>query len=300
MPIPNFLIIGAPRSGTTSLTEYLRQHPNVFMSDIKEPHFFAFQGRDIDFCGPRDQETMESYIVSDWQDYKALFRGSEEADAIGEASAMYMYSDEAASRINQCLPDVRMIAILRNPIDRAYSHYLRMRRMCREPLDSFTAALEAEDRRVEENWAWPWHYVRMGFYHRQLGRYFEKFKEDQIKVYLFDEFKEKPKKVVKNICSFLDIKDKFDTSVERYNVSGKPKSKHLNRAVEKKYPLKEVLKRFVPGRIRKKVKRGLRKINLKKTELRDQKRYELYDVYEKEINRLEDSISRDLSHWKES
>ena len=105
------------------------------MSDIKEPHFFAFKGKNIDFCGPKDQETMRQYVVSKWSEYKELFCGAKDVKAIGEASAMYMYSDEAARRIKQYLPNVKLIAILRNPIDRAYSHYLRMRRVCREPLD---------------------------------------------------------------------------------------------------------------------------------------------------------------------
>src|SRR5437867_4308222 len=120
--LPTFLVIGAARSGTTALYLYLRQHPNVFMSRDKETNFFAFEGEALDFRGPGAEFVNNSVVTLNA--YLRLFADAPENAAIGEASPLYLYSLHAAERIHARLPDVRLIAILRNPIEQAYSHYL--------------------------------------------------------------------------------------------------------------------------------------------------------------------------------
>ena len=153
MPTPSFLIVGAQKSGTTSLYHYLSQHPQVFMSSVKEPNFFAFEGQQVDYRGPAGQPaSINLYSVTDWDDYQRLFADAGAAVALGEASTLYMAVPGTAERIRQRIPDVRIIAILRDPVDRAFSSYLHCRRTGREPYAEFETALQHERERIADNW----------------------------------------------------------------------------------------------------------------------------------------------------
>ena len=166
--LPNFLIIGAAKAGTTSLYRYLEQHPEVYMSPVKEPKFFALGGERLDYRGPGDEARMRGASVTSLEDYRELFRGVSTETAVGEASTLYLYSERAAARIKHHVPDVKLIAVLRNPVDRAYSDFLHLVRDGIEPLTDFPQALEAEESRIRSRWAPMWHYRRRGFYHPQL------------------------------------------------------------------------------------------------------------------------------------
>ena len=115
--VPNFIVIGAARSGTTALYQYLRRHPDIFMSNIKEPNFFAFENCSLDFEGPGAEFVNNS--VASWDDYCALFANAPPGATIGEASPLYLWAPQAPACIKRRLPQVRLIAILRNPIEQA-------------------------------------------------------------------------------------------------------------------------------------------------------------------------------------
>ncbi|MGQ9662575.1 MAG: sulfotransferase domain-containing protein [Kiritimatiellia bacterium] len=133
MTLPNFLIVGAPKAGTTSLFDYLGQHPEVYTPPVKEPCFFS---------------SGLPAFTHDLAEYEALFAGQTTQTAIGEASTTYLYDPDAARRIHDLLPEARIIIMLRNPAERAYSEwaYNALQLAC-EPL-SFEAALEAEEERA--------------------------------------------------------------------------------------------------------------------------------------------------------
>ena len=134
MTLPNFLIIGAAKGGTTSLYAYLQQHPQVFMSSPKEPTFFGNEGTDGLFNGPHDEDRgYHSRVITNFVDYSALFDRVTNEKAIGEASIYYVYLPEAPEQIRKYVPKAAMFAILRNPADRAYSAYLHVVRQAREP-----------------------------------------------------------------------------------------------------------------------------------------------------------------------
>src|SRR5580765_3646808 len=121
MTLPNFLIIGAGKSGTTALYEYLKQHPQVYMSPVKEPRFFAFEGESVNFGGPWGERlNPEVMAFNSIASYSALFEDVEDETAIGEASPIYLWAAKAAARIHRRVPDARLIAILRDPVERAY------------------------------------------------------------------------------------------------------------------------------------------------------------------------------------
>lgn len=219
--LPNFLIIGAAKAGTTSLYRYLEQHPQIYMSPIKEPNFFALEGEPLDFRGPDDKLYIEQFSVTERESYGALFEAAGPEQAVGEASALYLYSPQAPARICRYVPGVKMIAVLRHPVDRAYSAFLHLLRDAREPLPSFEAALEAEAVRIRGGWEHIWHLRRMGFYGEQLTRYYRYFGREQIRVYLYEELQRAPEEVIADMFEFLGVDPGFrpDRSV-RYNEPG--------------------------------------------------------------------------------
>ena len=303
--MPNFLIIGAQKAGTTALYQQLKQHPDVFMSPVKEPHFFAFEGRDLDFRGPRDRETLGHMVVSDEGAYRGLFADAGDEKARGEASAMYLYMPEAVGGIGRHAPDARLVAILRNPADRAYSSFLHMIRDGREPIPDFGRALAAEEERIKGKWSPIWHYRRMGFYYEQISRYHETFGSERLRVYLYEDLEGDPEGVLRDIYGFVGIDPSFVPDVSsRYNVSGIPKNKRLHalhRFLLRPNPVKVALKPFFPKKLRRRMVESslntLRNRNLVKPPFPEEVRRDLIEGYREDILKLETLIGRDLSGW---
>ncbi len=296
-PMPNFLIIGAARTGTSSLYEYMRQHPDIYFSPVKEPMYFAMEGKKPDFRGPGDDLEINRKSVTDLAAYQALFAGAQGKKAVGEASANYLYSDVAAARIHEAVPDARLIAVLRNPVERAYSSFLYMIRDRREPLRDFGEALAQEPQRIRDHWEHIWHYAAMGFYHQQLQRYYERFDKSRIRVYLNEDMKKDAPGLLKDVFGFLDVDDGYapDTSVT-YNEGGVPKRKMLNALLTRPSIFKRLLRPLMPAAAMKlytKVKHS----NLDKPPLDPEVRARLVALYRDDVLKLQDLIGRDLSHW---
>jgi hypothetical protein len=180
MSLPNFLIIGAAKAGTNALYHYLRQHPQVYMSPWKEPKFFAFESEaDLGFRAADGKDApVNASVILDQAEYEKLFDGADHALARGEASTHYLYVEDSPRRIKALIPKARLIAVLRNPVDRAFSSYQHLVRDDLEPLD-FGPALDAEPRRIAEHYAYLYRYTDMGFYSEQLDRYERIFPEEQ-------------------------------------------------------------------------------------------------------------------------
>ncbi len=300
MTLPNFLIIGAAKSGTTSLYRYLGQHPEVY-ANVKEPSYFALAGKQVQYAGPGDQAGFVRRITTDQADYERLFDGVTHEKAYGEASVLYLYDQEAPTRIKDAIPDVKLIAILRNPVERAYSGYLHMRRDGREPLANFADALAAEPARIEANWEHQWHYTRLGFYHTQLVRYYALFDPSQIAVYTYDEFKASPAELMQKVFRFLEVDDAFvpDFSI-KHNVSGRPKSKSLNKFLIRPNRLKDIVRPLLPRPVRRYLGLRVKQLNLAtegKPEIPTETYAYLAKLYRDEIQALQHLINKDLSHW---
>ena len=304
MTMPNFLIIGAQKSGTTSLYAYLKQHPQIFMSHLKEPRFFAFEGEKPNFRGPGDQELYEN-IVGDIEAYRTLFEGVSKEKAIGEASVVYLYISSAPERIRHYIPGVKVIAILRNPVERAYSAFLHLTRDRKEPLRDFARALRAEEERIRNNWGPIWHYRQVGFYYVQLKRYFETFEREQIKVYLYEDLNDDPIKVMKDIYRFLGVEDAFVPEVSRrYNVSGIPTNEGwyaLYTFLLRQNLVKSIVKPLLPRGLRQRVSTTLLSTlqdrTLVKPPLPTEVQQQLIELYKEDILKLQELIRRDLSQW---
>lgn len=302
MTMPNFLIIGAGKSGTTSLYHYLRQHPQVYMSPVKEPKFFAVEGKKLDFRGPNDEISMNRGSITDINAYQALFRNVTNERAVGEASPLYLYSPEAPGRIKHYIPEAKLIAILRDPVERAYSSFLQRVQKGQEPLGDFAQALQGEEARLRDNWAPRWQSKQIGFYYTHLKRYYDTFDAGQIRVCLYEDLRADPVALAQDVFRFLEIDDSFipDTSL-RHNVSGIPKSRALQALVSRPNMIKSVVKLLLPAGVRQHIAVSLQTRNIAEPPppLDQDVRKELVGMYREDILKLEQLIGRDLSSWLE-
>lgn len=300
MILPNFLIIGTQKSGTTALAHHLTKHPQIYISPVKEPGFFDFEGHKPNFCGPKDWELYRS-VTTSIEDYSNLFEGVTGEIAIGEATTWYMYSQKAPEYIYRYIPDVKLIAILRNPVDRAYSAFLHAIRDNREMFTNFAHALEEEETRINQNWEYLWHYKQMGFYSVQLERYFTLFNSSQIRIYLYEDLKNNPTELLNDICQFLNVDEAQMPKMSQYiNSSGLPKNKLLDRFLKRPNFIKTTLRFLVPShKIRWHISMNLRNKNLVKPEMPSEARTKLIKLYHEDILKLQELIQRDLSSWLE-
>ncbi|NEP79125.1 MAG: sulfotransferase [Okeania sp. SIO3C4] len=302
MTMPNFLLIGAAKSGTSSLYYYLKQHPQIYMPasrDQKEPDFFTLEGESKERIGPNGTFVMKNGIT-DIESYQELFAEVTDEIAIGEASTSYIYSEKAPQRIHNHIPNAKIIAILRDPAERAFSHFLFSLSNGREPEPDFKKTLEQEDWRVENNWNFQWHHKRRGFYYLQLKRYFDLFPPSQIKVCLYEDIRKDPIALTQDIFKFLGVDDTFVLNVAKvHNPTNVPKNQTLNTLLNRPNPIKDSLKLFMPMGIRKKIAGVLKKKNLGKPKLSPKIRKQLILEYQEDILKLQDLIGRDLSKWLE-
>lgn len=259
MTMPTFLVIGAAKAGTTSLRHYLTQHPEIYMAARGEPSFFAHADNSQKFYGPGDNEWT---FVTAREDYERLFTPGAAYRARGEISPRYLYFEKAAARIRAHVPDVRLIAILRHPVDRAYSHFLMNRGRDCEPITDFALALEQEAHRLNRGWGWDWCYVGAGLYHQQLSRYIERFPRQHIKVFFYEEYRNDECRFFADLFSFIGVDNSFrpDTRA-RARKANLPRNYQLYRALERRGGLKSLLASLLPGDLKHAAKRGLHRLN---------------------------------------
>ena len=214
---PTFLVVGAARSGTTSLYHWLNQHPDVFMSPVKETNYFAQVSKHLRGPGdekPRRPLRLDSHgkiaprgaaYIQTRNEYEALFAGGESFPVRGEASPSYLYHRECASRIRSALPDCKIVIVLRHPAERALSHYRALVHWGREPL-SLSDSLAHETERLKQGWEWSWALRGAGLYSHQVARYLEEFPRDQVGVWLFDDLVADPRELFAEVSGFVGVR----------------------------------------------------------------------------------------------
>ena len=296
---PDFLIIGAGKSGTTSLDNYLKQHPGIFMSALKEPNFFAMENMDE---AEKQKNPYYRRCITDIKLYQQLFEDAQAGQIKGETSPMYLYNETAPARIKKYVPSAKLIAILRHPVERLYSRYMHLAREERLPTKEFSDALN-------RNTIW-WErgdLVKEGFFGKNLKRYFDIFPKEQIRVYLHEDLKKKPQELANDIFDFLGVpaQVEIDSSVE-YNKSGFKKSKLYDNLVGHNSVIKRSAKKILPN-IYEKAKQNvqlqqlvnsIQNKNLASPKLDPVLRKKmLTEIYAKDIEDLQGLIDRDLSHW---
>ncbi|HEX4654150.1 MAG TPA: sulfotransferase [Mycobacteriales bacterium] len=253
MTRPNFLILGAARCGTTSLHYYLAEHPDVCMSSIKEPNFFLFEQTER---GPRpcigDDRRLIAKSVPDPARYERLF--TRPAIAVGEASPLYLYTRETPALIRHTVPAARLVAVVREPVERAWSHFVYVNDdLGEQTVPAFREAVDRELGRPYEPYLTGTHFVRLSAYAEQLDRYRSMFPAEQLLVVAYDDLIRRTPGTLARICRFLGVDDNFgfDTSVQ-YNPSSGEGSwvARLDRIVRPTFPyLKKALPASVTGRL---------------------------------------------------
>jgi len=247
--LPNFLVLGAARCGTTSLHYYLAEHPDVCMSSIKEPNYFLFDENGQPCI---DDRRIVAKSVPEQSRYERLF--TKPASAIGEASPLYLYNRETPGLIRKATPDARLIAIAREPVERTWSHFVYVNDdLADGTVSAFREAIERELGLPYEPYRTGTHFVRLSAYAEQLERYRDVFPAGQLLVIGYDDLIRRTPETLARICRFLDIDDgfAFDTSVQ-YNPSSGERSfvARVDRLVRPAFPyLKKALPASVSGRL---------------------------------------------------
>ena len=302
--IPDFLIIGAGKCGTTSLYMYLKQHPEIFVPRIKEPNFYGYENRSPeDFGEGLAMKTHFIESVTQFPAYIDLFKDASPGQVKGEMSNTYMYHEQAPRRIKHYNPDMKLIAILRQPAGRLYSRYLHLARENRLPSNDFSDV-------KNKNSIW-WRrndLVKEGFYFKNLSPYFKMFPRENIKIYLYEDLNERAADVLRDIFHFLNVNSDFQPDLTtRFNQSGIIKNKILNSIYGQKGLVTTGLKRLFPTSLVERLKQNslvqkalnnLRGKNLRKPKPDpDVWNWLTRDVYGDDIRKLQELIGKDLSHW---
>jgi Sulfotransferase family len=309
--LPNFFIVGAPKAGSTSLYHYLDQHPDVFMSPIKEPNFFAAELREEN-CVPelrrsiaRDNPALRNFlsgpmrekrfggIVSDWDDYLRLFANAADESVLGEASACYLWSPTAPGRIAAAVPHAKILVMLRDPADRAFSQYLHglgngaIRWTFREHIQR-----NLLQRSGQIGVHYP--FLEFGLYSEQLCRYLKCFGQN-VRVEFHEDFKDRPTEVLRNIYRFLNVDPEFSPDrSHRYQEAQVPRTSAIGWL--RRSGLWEAAAHLTPRGLRPFIRRSLiRKPGATRMDPAD--RHYLIDFYREDVRKLENLLGRNLDAW---
>ena len=298
MTLPNFLVIGAQKCGTTGLYYALRQHPEIYMSPVKEPFYFLLNGAPPPYIVPEEYGQMLRYTTVS---YFALFQSVTTQPAIGEASALYLSSyqpERTAANIYAFNPNMRLIALLRQPADRAYSAFQYYHARGWEAALDFVAALAAEPARLDCASLPDLRHYANGCYFANLKPYLERFPREQIRVYLYEEWNEEPQRVLRDIFRFLEIDERVVIEPQRKNVTFSHRYRWLQRFLDEPNQARLLAELLLRGRLRTRVYGKLRRYNLQQPPPLDAEiRQELTERYRSDIEKLQSLIGRDLSHW---
>jgi len=292
---PNFLIVGAPRAGTTSLYHHLRGHPDIFMPTIKEPHFFA----QADMA--EDEETPILKSLGEFRDedkYLSLFEKAGTKPAVGEASVGYLYDESTPMRIQQKVPKAKIIILLREPVERAYSHYLLYNASTPQRKPFYEALLEdyARPRKVL---GFSYLYVEHGLYYKQVKRYLDTLGPGQVRIYLYDDLKSDAYGMVRDVCTFLGVSfydGRFFNPSQAYNTSPAPRNAVFKWAVGNRL-LRDLALAVVPRHWRATVRDRVFLVNGSKPPITPEALEFLRPIFRDDILKLQGLIGRDLASW---
>jgi hypothetical protein len=215
--LPDFLVIGAPKAGTTALHAALAGHRQLYLSPVKEPKYYLCgDSPPPGYKGPGDAHSNQEWI---WQRprYQALFDDAPTDALCGESTPFYLYNRDARRRIATDIPDARLVAVLRDPVDRAYSNWMHLWVDGLEPCADVVEACAHEQERIDAGWAPFWHYRGLGSYGRQLADLFEHFPREQVLLLRYRDLVDQPSETVDRVCRFLGVADQEVSTVPSDN-----------------------------------------------------------------------------------
>ena len=247
MSLPDFFVIGAPKAGTTALHVALAQHPQLFMSRTKEPKHFLTDGPPPTRGGPGDAKTFSEHV---WRrdDYERLFDGAQPGQLRGESTPFYLYDHGAQRRIRDAVPHARLIALLRDPVDRAHSNWAHLWSAGLEPEGDFVRACGLEGQRAAAGWAPFWRYLDLGRYGRQLAALYGTFPRERVLVLRYRDLREEPAETLARIVAFLGVDAGHLDEVPTENVTTHASGSWANRATSAALRLGDRLDAVLPER----------------------------------------------------
>ena len=283
----DFFIVGAPKAGTTSLYYYLNEHPEIVMSSQKETDFFSdesLQKQGLYYGKNR---------ISSMEHYHALFENYENK-VVGEASVSYLFYEDVPNKIKAYNASAKIIIMLRNPADRAFSHYLMDYRL--GLINQSFESVIAEKNRSRKQELFYQQFVRLGLYYEQLKRDFETFGKENVHIIFYDDFKNDLQNQVQKTYDFLEVDSTFVAQLNtKHNTYSMPKRSWI-RKVYAFVQLRKLLRKILPNQIVKQIK-AIFFSKTNKPVLSDKLRMQLNELYADDIKELAILLNRDLSQW---
>ncbi|WP_141847289.1 sulfotransferase family protein [Lapillicoccus jejuensis] len=304
MALPDFLVIGAPKAGSTAVHAALTGHPQLFLSTPKEPKFFLSDGTPPPrerHRGPGDGHSRQEWV---WkrEDYERLFDAAPPGVLKGESTPFYLWDREAHVRIARALPDVRLVAVVRDPVDRAYSNWVHLRSDGLEPEADFLTACRLEEQRAAAGWAPFWRYLELGRYGEQLAHLFEHVDRERVHVIRYRELVDAPARTLDGIAAFLGVATGVVTTVPASNTHGWADDTPTNSALRRAIRAGAHAGRHLPPqawrrRLERPLVRALQRGDEPRPRLSPAVRRQLLPAFDRDVHRLQDLLDRPFDDW---
>ena len=300
--MPDFLVIGAPKAGTTALHAALARHPGLYMSAVKEPKFFLSDGPPpAKGGGPGDALTYREHV---WRrpDYEALFDPAPPGTLRGESTPLYLYDRAAHAPDPGDAPRAPGSSwCSRDPVERAHSNWTHLWSAGLEPVGDFVRACAEEERRIAAGWASFWHYTGLGRYGEQLEYLFTLFPREQVLVLRYRRLVDEPAQTLDRICGFLGVEQHVLTEIPRQNVTSHPEPTLGHRAVSAAQRAASAFGTLVPGltaaTLTGPLERFLQRHSRERQPLTWEQRQELIPRFEPDIRLLEQVLGESFRDW---
>jgi len=311
--LPNFFIAGAPKAGTTSLYHYLDQHPEIYMSPVKEPSFFADEIRPENFSDEmlrmvrHDIDTLPAYLsgpmtskrfagpVTDFDSYLKLFQRAGGYKAVGEASVCYLWSESAPRNIAARCPEARIIIILRHPVERAFAQYMHVLSLELEPM-TFREYIDASRACTNSRLSKLHPFLEFGRYSEQVQRYLDAFPREQIRIFLYEDYLRDPAALLREVFSFLSVDASFEPDRSRHYLEARvPRSLAVHRFLTRSGMWRSG-KNALPASWRRRLRGAVFRPSNSIPLLPDDRAF-LAGYYRDDVEHLAELLQRDLSAW---
>ncbi len=303
MALPDFLVIGAPKAGSTAVHQALVLHPQLFLSTPKEPKYFLTDNeapRRADHRGPGDAHSAREWVWSRG-DYERLFDPAPPGALRGESTPFYLWDRAAHVRIAETVPQAKLIAIIRDPVDRAYSNWTHLWCDGLETEPDFLTACRKEGERIAAGYAPFWRYLELGRYGEQLGHLFEVFPREQVHVLRYKELVDEPERTLDAIFGFLGVQQGLVREVPTSNLSGWAEHSLVNSALRGTIRAGAALGSHLPPQLWRRVERSLvatlRRRHAQRPRLADDARRELVEHFRTDVAELQDLLGREFQDW---
>ncbi|MGA7409690.1 MAG: sulfotransferase [Bryobacteraceae bacterium] len=311
--LPNFFLVGAPKTGTTSLYHYLKQHPEIYLSPVKEPCFFASEMRADTFSrefassmrlssrnllryldGPMSGPNPGG-IVTDWNHYLKLFKNVSAEKAIGEASVCYLWSPSAAGNIHTQIPDAKIVVILRDPVERAFSQYLQYA-VSGLLTRSFRQHIELCLRNSAPTFGPLRPFLEYGLYYDQVKRYLDFFPREHMRIYLYEEAWRRPPQLLADLFGFLGVDSSVEVDMSVRNLQRRAPKLMAMHYLLKRSGMVPGIKRLLPASLGEHLRAALY-MQKPSLDLDPKDRQLTLEYYRADIQKLSNLLDRDLTAW---